>query len=117
MPFCPKCHAEYRSDVTHCADDGEKLVETLQNDMTEVALEAVYASYNEIEADRIRSLLEDEGVPCYVRGLRRAAFPTQAGTEAPNRIAVPTDQTERAIELIKQARADDIVSTDGAFLK
>jgi hypothetical protein len=117
MPFCPKCKSEYRAGVTHCADDGELLVDARPEDLDAVNLVEVYAAYRVIEADRISALLEDDGVPCFTRGLRRAGFPTGAGSEAPTRIAVPQEQAARAVELIEQARRDEIVSPDGAFLR
>lgn len=118
MPFCPKCKSEYRSDVTHCADDGTELVASLDvDDLSAATLTEIYATYREIEADRITSLLEDEGIACYARGLRRAAFPTGAGSEAPTRIAVRQSKVARAAALIQQARVDGIVSKDGAFLE
>jgi hypothetical protein len=116
MPFCPKCKSEYRAGVTHCADDGEALIDAAPDSLDAVSLVEVYAAYRVIEADRIRSLLEDEGIACFSRGLRRAGFPTGAGSEAPTRIAVPLEKAARAVELIEQARKDEIVSPDGAFL-
>ncbi len=118
MPFCPSCRTEYKTGVTTCADDGSTLVDTLPPDeLASAQLDEIYATYHEIEADRIHALLEDEGIACYVRSLRRAAFPTQAGSEAPTRVAVPQDQVEKALELIRQARTDSVLSDDGTFLR
>ena len=117
MPFCPTCRAEYKSGVTSCADDSTALVDRLQDDPSLTTLTEIYASYLDIEAERLRSLLEDEGIACYLRSLRRAAFPTGVGSEAPVRVAVPVDQAQAARALIEQARADAIISEDGSFVK
>ncbi|MBN2360098.1 MAG: DUF2007 domain-containing protein [Deltaproteobacteria bacterium] len=117
MPICPKCHSEYRPGVTHCTDDGTELVDNLPaDDMTSVTLEEVYATVSSVEAERIRGLLEAESIACYVRVLRSRAFPTAIGADSTSRIAVPRYQIERAVELIKQARADGVVSSDGNLL-
>jgi len=118
MPICPKCRAEYKTGIIHCTDDGAELVDTLPaDDMTAVTLEEVYVTVDAIEAERIRGLLEAESIACYVRALRSGAFPTAIGAESGCRVAVPRYQLERAIELIKRARADGIVSSDGNLLR
>jgi hypothetical protein len=117
MPICPKCRAEYRAGVTTCADDGTELVDTLPaDDMTAVTLEEVYVTTSGIEAERLHGLLEAESIACYIRHLGSGAFPTSIGAESGCRIAVPRYQLERAIELIKRARTDGIVSSDGNLL-
>lgn len=118
MPLCPTCRSEYRAGVTHCADDGTALVETLPpDDAFHGVLAEAYAVFNDVEADRLRAMLEDVGIPCYLRRLRRAAFPTEGGSEAQTRVAVPHDMVEKAAALIRQARDDEMVSATGFFLR
>jgi hypothetical protein len=118
MPFCPQCRAEFRPGVSTCSDDGTALVARLpDDDLTAATLVEIYAAYRELEAERIRSLLEDEGIACYTRSLRRAAFPTAAGSEAPARVAVPQPQVDKAVALITQARADGVLSDEGSFVR
>lgn len=117
MPYCPQCKSEYRSGVTHCADDGTELVEALAgDDLGAVTLVEIYATHEVIEAGRLLGLLEEEGIPCYRRDLLRAAFPTAAGIEAPVRFAVPQQDVERARTLIEQARTDGVIGTEGIFI-
>ncbi len=118
MPFCPVCHAEYRAGVKVCADDGAQLVDHLPEDkLLATPLVEIYACYEALEGERIFGMLEDAGVPCYVRNLQRAAFPTSVGSEAAIRIAVPNDDVEKARKQILQAREDQVISADGAFVK
>lgn len=117
MPFCPVCHTEYRSGVKVCADDGATLVDNLPEDnLSATPLVEVYACYDALEGERIFGLLEDAKVPCYVRNLQRAAFPTSVGSEASTRIAVPNSDVDKARKLIIQARTDEVVSQEGAFI-
>lgn len=117
MPFCPVCRTEYRAGVQVCADDGATLVDSLPgDDMTGTALVEIYTTYNGLEGERIFGILEDKGIACFVRSLQRAAFPTSAGAEAATRIAVPRVDVDKATALITQAREDEVVSRDGAFI-
>ncbi|MFH1811700.1 MAG: DUF2007 domain-containing protein [Pseudomonadota bacterium] len=118
MPYCPQCRTEYREGVTHCSDDGSALVPGLPDDkLTGAVLQEIYAAYHELEAERIRSLLEDVGIACFTRNLRRAAFPTGAGSEATFLVAVPQADAERAIALVQQARTDGVLSDEGSFVQ
>lgn len=117
MPFCPVCRSEYRSGVEVCADDGAKLVEKLPEDnLTATPLVEVYACYDALEGERIFGMLEDAEIPCYVRNLQRAAFPTSVGSEASTRIAVPNNDVDKARKMIAQARNDEVIGSSGAFI-
>ena len=118
MPICPKCRAEYKPGISHCSDDGTELVDTLPaDDMTAITLVDVCTTTSAIEAERIAGLLEQSSIACYVRSMRSGSFPTNLGSDSTNRIAVPLYQTKRALELIKQARVDGIVSSDGTLFE
>ena len=51
MPFCPKCRAEYERWVEVCADDGERLVETLPEEQP--ASEAMVDQFPEDEGELV----------------------------------------------------------------
>jgi hypothetical protein len=78
MPFCPKCGSEYREGFTFCADCDRELVaerpattEDEENARQEAAearkdsepLEVVYTVREELEANTIKSVLQQAGIP------------------------------------------------------
>ncbi len=73
----------------------------------------VYAPASEIEAQRIYSFLQSEGIDADLETTDLAAqFPTQ------HRYVIYTnpEHRQRAIELIANARLDQIITDTGTFL-
>lgn len=64
----------------------------------------VYATYNDLEAEMIRNLLEENGIPCQVvSGITHSVFPfTHDHDLSEVRIAVNEQEVHRAEEIISR---------------
>ena len=117
--YCPSCLAESRPGFTRCPDCDVDLVTELpsgdealdiddgSHDVAHVGPDAVqvYAAYRDIEAEMLRSVLEDAGITVALfRGGIGAYAP---GIPAEVRVMVPRDQAEDAIEAIRGALEGD----------
>ncbi len=117
--YCPSCLAEYRAGFTRCPDCDVDLVAELPSgdepleldrgvhDVAHVGPDAVqvYAAYRDIEAEMLRSVLEDAGITVALfRGGIGAYAP---GIPAEIRVMVPRDQAEAALEEIRSALSGD----------
>ena len=69
MPYCPQCNAEYKPEVAMCSDCKVHLVpELIQTEVTEYGdWYAVESVPNELAGNILRSVLEEEGIPVYLR--------------------------------------------------
>jgi hypothetical protein len=121
MPFCPVCRAEYRAETAFCPDHpdvappGVALVESLPPLKTYDLVE-VYVCAEPVEATAIRDeLLGANGIEARIHNFVSSAFPAPA-SQGQHRIAVPAPQAAEAIELIRSARDEGVISTAGAFL-
>ena len=123
--YCPSCLAEYRPGFTRCPDCDVDLVAELpsgdepleidgaSSDMGHVGPDAVqvYAAFRDIEAEMLRSVLEDAGITVALfRGGIGAYAP---GIPAEVRVMVPRDQAEAAIEAIRAAQQGDNALGEG----
>lgn len=74
MPFCPKCHSEYRPGFTRCTDCDLELIESLPEEKPEefnqadVELVELATFPNSSEAEMIQELLEDNDISTVLRG-------------------------------------------------
>ena len=69
MSFCPRCKAEYKAGVLICSDCKVQLVpELMQAEVREYGDWSVVESVpNELAGNILQSVLEDEGIPVYLR--------------------------------------------------
>jgi hypothetical protein len=69
MPFCPQCNAEYKPEVLICSDCQVQLVpELIQTEVTKYGdWYTVESVPNELVGNILRSVLEDKGIPVYLR--------------------------------------------------
>ena len=69
MPFCPQCNAEYKPEVLMCSDCKVQLVpELVQTEVTEYGDWCVVESVpNELVGNILQSVLEEDGIPVYLR--------------------------------------------------
>ena len=106
MPFCPQCNTKYREAISTCPDCQVDLVpQAAQTEIPEYgdwyALESVP---NELAGNILQSVLEDDGIPVYVRchevpnygGVKGNASQSEWG-----HILVPVNLVPRARECLK----------------
>ena len=115
MRYCPECKAEYRDDVQNCTDCLVPLVseeafhhmkvreEQERERLTHETFVSVKVVENTSEADRIRAILEQEGITAMVRTFQDTAYD---GIYVKQRgwgyVAVPESERERAEELVEE---------------
>ena len=75
----------------------------------------IYLTYNEIESELIKDLLEDYDIYCIVRDMKISPYPLSIGEHSEKRIAVEEDKVEEAKELIRLAIRDGYISNEGRF--
>lgn len=75
----------------------------------------IYFSYNDIEADLIKGLLEEHDIYCVVRDMKISPYPLSLGEFSERRIAVEEDKIEEAKTLIRYAIKDGYISEEGIF--
>lgn len=112
--ICPRCHAEYRSGFTTCADCGIALVEELDFDgaaddveeiVSEEELEPFHETASSDELAVLLERLEDRAIPYVVQA--GTALSLLAGG-AFQSLALPEEWTARVLVLgarLKEARA------------
>ena len=99
--FCPKCRAEYREEFEMCDDCSVALVETLPpKPKTDFAdYEELLATYNQGDIVTVKSILEKEEIPYFVKG---EMFTGMGAFIDPARVMVIKDQVETARLLIQE---------------
>ncbi len=84
MPYCPKCHEEFRENIKVCGECGVSLVERLDDDKNEVEIEELEVVCNVIEEENayiIQGFLVSEGIPCQLENVTFHAAPGGALTK------------------------------------
>jgi hypothetical protein len=92
MPFCPKCRYEYKPEIWECPDCGVRLVIKLDEKESPESREESTAGKTDIEskenmkfvllrdipsriqADMLRGILENAGIPSQIRGLTSQGY-------------------------------------------
>ena len=110
--YCPVCFAEFKEKFTKCPTDNVALTPKKPTDVE--SLVDIYAASGEIEAERIVSFLRDKGIDARESTAGMSQFP--AAGEAGFNISVPREQSKAAKDVVKQARADGVISPNGNFL-
>lgn len=99
MPFCPQCQYEYVEEITHCADCGAELVESLPEiDFRNSSIKWVKLNSlpGRVYAEMVKEVLDREGIPSRIIG---GVFDSQLihGTEGTiATIFVPQEYFERS---------------------
>lgn len=121
MRFCPDCRAEFLGDMPDppdiCPDCDVALVAEAPQEGDRSALVDSYICYDEQLADRVVTLLTEQGVDALVRDRSSHAFPTTVGKTNSRIIAVPGQQLERARELLRAAIIDEVIPEDSGELR
>ncbi|MFQ5330031.1 MAG: putative signal transducing protein [Thermodesulfobacteriota bacterium] len=82
-----------------------------------MGLEEIYLSYDAMETDLIKGLLENNDIPCFIRDMAVTPYPMSIGKFAEKRISVGSDYVEEATLLIRDAISDGYISSEGKFKK
>ena len=106
MPFCPQCNAEYKTEISTCSDCQVALVPRLiQTEVTEYGDWSVVESVpNETVGNILQSVLEDDGIPVYLRcheGPYYAGVKGNAGQSEWGDVLVPVNLMSQAKECLK----------------
>ncbi len=106
MPFCPQCNVTYKETISICLDCQVDLVpQAPQTEVSEYGdWYAIESVPNELAGNILRSVLEDDAIPVYVRchevpyygGVKGNAGKSEWGD-----ILVPTNLVPRARECLK----------------
>jgi hypothetical protein len=116
MPYCPSCRSEYQPGVERCAECDVALVESLPDDEPAELVE-VFRAETRASAERVCAVILD-GIECFVRERGSRAFPSVSMSAGLLFIAVPTDQADRAWQLLDEAVEDGAVTaSDGEVLE
>lgn len=112
--YCPICQGEFKKGIKVCPTDHIELLSKKDaSEKTEILVD-IYAAENEIEGERIRAFLADDGIV----GQESATGIAQMPVASDNRyvIGVPQSDERKARKLIERARKDKVISTNGSFL-
>jgi hypothetical protein len=112
--YCPLCESEYQDAVLVCPDDSEKLFDAPSLKIDRTLSADIFAASNEIEAECIVALLEDIGIPAQLFRPQVTPFPNLGDEHFV--VAVRVIDKEPALEAIRTAQQDGVVSTSGSFL-
>ena len=115
MKYCPECDAEYRDEIGECADcqiplvseeayRTGKLEEQAERErLTKETFVTVKVAESAIEADRIRTILEQEGFTVLVRTFQDTAYDgIYVAQKGWGYIEVPEDEKERAERIVNE---------------
>ena len=98
--FCPKCHAEYRDGFTTCDECTVELVESLPSppEVDFADYEELLATYNQGDIVTVKSILEKEGIPYFIKG---EMFTGMGAFIDPARVMVIKGEVDQARRLIQ----------------
>ncbi len=106
MLFCPQCNAEYKPEVSMCSDCNVGLVPELrQTEVTEYGdWYAVESVPNEVAGNILQNVLENEGIPVYLRCHETPNYGGVKGNAAASEwgdLLVPIDLLPQAREALE----------------
>jgi hypothetical protein len=76
----------------------------------------LYITYNPIEAQFIKDMLDDNGVACFVRGMEVSQLPMSVGNMGQTRVVVESDKLAAAVTLIEAAIEAKAITSEGRFI-
>ena len=103
MVFCPECGYEYNPAVRVCPDCGVELVDKFpEEEMSDVSFVSLPDLPGRVYAEMIKGVLEERGIPCYIRadGVSDAYGISGTGPVSKGvRLYVPEDRLEECIQI------------------
>ena len=75
----------------------------------------LYITFNYSEAQFIKDMLDANDIANFLRSMESTPFPMTVGEFGETRIVVEDDKLDPAIALIRQAIADDAITSEGRF--
>lgn len=111
--YCPVCQGEFKKGIKICPIDHVELLTKPVKDETEMLVD-IYAAENEIEGERIRAFLADDGIMAHDSMTGIAQLPVLSDTRYI--IAVLKSDEERARKIVERARKDKVITSNGTFL-
>lgn len=113
MPkYCPACLGEFETTITVCPKDQVAL--TTKKPPSFHQLIDIYTASDEIEAERLVTFLQSEGIVVHESTSGISQLPVVSDTRI--YITVLKEMAKKAKALIEQARKDGVISTNGTFL-
>jgi hypothetical protein len=117
MPYCPECQYEFQASVKTCPECKVDLVAALDGTATEeLDFVEVYQVSNRMEAELVKGLFQENGIPHLVRDLRVFPVLPDFGRRAELRVAVDRRKEAEARKLLQEALEDEALTSQGKFL-
>lgn len=76
----------------------------------------LYITYNPMEAQFIKDMLDDNDIASFVRGMEVSQFPMNVGTMGETRVVVESDKLRAAVDLIEEAIKANAITSEGRFI-
>jgi len=76
----------------------------------------LYITYNPMEAQFIKDMLDDNDVACFIRGMEVSQLPMSVGNMGQTRVVVESDKLTAAVALIKEAIEANAITSEGRFI-
>ncbi len=106
MATCPECHCQFEDSVEICPNCDVPLVadeeveqepeDDVDEDLPVEGLVVIETTSDESRVDRLRELLEDSGIPCF---LSNELFPSQTPKET--KVFIPKEMLGDAKKLMR----------------
>jgi len=109
MPYCPNCRYEYEPEIKVCPDCGVALVDSLPEeefvDEDNVRWVALHELPGLVHAEMVKEVLQQRGIPCYIKADFIAGTYGVRGTGAAGlaaRIYVPEEYFDQGEAILNE---------------
>lgn len=76
----------------------------------------LYITYNPMEAQFIKDMLDDNDIANFIRGMEVSQLPMNVGSMGETRVVVESDKLKAAVALIEEAIQANAITAEGRFL-
>ena len=76
----------------------------------------LYITYNPMEAQFIKDMLDDNDVACFIRGMEVSQLPMNVGNMGQTRVVVESEKLSAAVALIEEAIEANAITSEGRFI-